>query len=62
MRGSRKFSAARIKRILWDISGAFGDIGVLFPISIALIIQNGFNPTARISQTGGQKYHTEVKG
>lgn len=35
-----------IYRILWDISGAFGDIGVLFPISIALIARNGFNPTA----------------
>jgi SulP family sulfate permease len=52
MRGSRKYSAVRIKQILWDISGAFGDIGVLFPISIALIIQNGFNPTALFLMAG----------
>lgn len=29
-----------------DIAGAFGDIGVLFPIAIALISLNGLNPTA----------------
>jgi SulP family sulfate permease len=39
-------------RILWDISGAFGDIGVLFPISIVLIAQNGFNPTALFLTAG----------
>ena len=29
-----------------DLAGAFGDIGVLFPISIALITLNHLNPTA----------------
>lgn len=29
-----------------DVAGAFGDIGVLFPIAIALISLNGMNPTA----------------
>jgi MFS superfamily sulfate permease-like transporter len=45
MRGSERFSGSR-GRFLWDVSGAFGDIGVLFPLAIALIAQNGFNPTA----------------
>lgn len=35
-----------MKKFFWDLSGAFGDIGVLFPIAIALIAKNGFNPTA----------------
>jgi sulfate permease, SulP family len=35
-----------LSSILWDISGAFGDIGVLLPIAIVLIAKNGFNPTA----------------
>jgi sulfate permease, SulP family len=30
----------------WDVAGAFGDIGVLFPIAIALITLNHLNPTA----------------
>ncbi|HWC20622.1 MAG TPA: molybdate transporter family protein [Terriglobales bacterium] len=29
-----------------DVAGAFGDIGVLFPIAIALVSLNGLNPTA----------------
>jgi SulP family sulfate permease len=29
-----------------DVAGAFGDVGVLFPIAIALITLNGLNPTA----------------
>jgi SulP family sulfate permease len=29
-----------------DVAGAFGDVGVLFPIAIALISLNGMNPTA----------------
>ena len=41
-----------LKRLLWDVSGAFGDIGVLFPLSIALIAQNGFNPTALFLMAG----------
>lgn len=52
MRGSGKFFPDRIKQILWDMSGAFGDIGVLFPIAIALIIQNGFNTTAVFFMAG----------
>ncbi len=41
-----------MKSILWDISGAFGDIGVLFPIAIALVAKNGFNPTALFLMAG----------
>jgi SulP family sulfate permease len=37
---------------MWDISGAFGDIGVLFPLGIALIAQNGFNPTVLFLMAG----------
>src|SRR5437899_1166311 len=29
-----------------DLAGAFGDIGVLFPIAVALITLNHLNPTA----------------
>jgi len=41
-----------ISRVLWDISGAFGDIGILLPIAIALIAKNGFNPTALFLSAG----------
>lgn len=39
------------KALLWpltrlDLAGAFGDIGVLFPIAISLITLNNMNPTA----------------
>ncbi len=30
----------------WDVAGAFGDIGILLPIAIALISLNHVNPTA----------------
>lgn len=40
------------KRFLWDVSGAFGDIGVLFPLAIALIATNGMNPTAVFLMAG----------
>jgi SulP family sulfate permease len=40
------------RQFLWDLSGAFGDIGVLFPIAIALITKNGFNPTALLLMAG----------
>lgn len=30
----------------WDVAGAFGDIGILFPIAVALISLNHVNPTA----------------
>lgn len=41
-----------MRRLLWDVSGAFGDIGVLFPIAVALIAKNGFNPTALFLTAG----------
>lgn len=37
----------------WDIAGAFGDIGILFPIAIALISLNHMNPTAVFLTAGG---------
>jgi SulP family sulfate permease len=44
-------TTARLKSLAWpltplDVAGAFGDIGVLFPIAIALITLNHLNPTA----------------
>jgi SulP family sulfate permease len=39
----------------WDVAGAFGDIGILFPISIALISLNHMNPTA-VFFTAGLAY------
>lgn len=42
----------KVKQFMWDVSGAFGDIGVLFPMSIALIVKNGFNPTALFLMAG----------
>jgi SulP family sulfate permease len=39
----------------WDIAGAFGDIGILFPIAIALISLNHLNPTA-VFLTAGMAY------
>lgn len=41
-----------MKKILWDISGAFGDIGVLFPLAIVLIAKNGMNATALFLMAG----------
>lgn len=41
-----------MKKFLWDISGAFGDIGILFPLAIALISKNEFNPTALLACAG----------
>lgn len=41
-----------MKKLFWDISGAFGDIGILFPLAIALIAKNGFNPTALLVCAG----------
>jgi SulP family sulfate permease len=38
-----------------DVAGAFGDIGVLFPIAIALITLNHLNPTA-VFLTAGLAY------
>ncbi len=41
-----------MKSFLWDVSGAFGDIGVLFPLAVALIAKNHFNPTALFLMAG----------
>lgn len=45
-------TATGFKRSMWDISGAFGDIGVLLPLAIALIARNGFNPTVLFLMAG----------
>lgn len=52
MKDSNRCLAFNIKQVLWDISGALGDIGVLFPLAIALIAKNGFNPTALFLMAG----------
>lgn len=39
----------------WDVAGAFGDVGILFPIAIALISLNHLNPTA-VFLTAGLAY------
>ncbi len=39
----------------WDVAGAFGDMGILFPIAIALISLNHMNPTA-VFFTAGLAY------
>ncbi len=39
----------------WDVAGAFGDIGILFPIAIALISLNHMNPTG-VFLTAGLAY------
>lgn len=43
-----------------DVAGAFGDIGVLFPIAIALITLNHMNPTA-VFLTAGLAYLLAAK-
>jgi len=40
------------RKFIWDVSGAFGDIGVLFPLAVALIAKNGVNPTALFLMAG----------
>lgn len=52
MKNLSRFFINKTKQSMWDISGAFGDIGVLFPIAIALIAKNGFNPTALFLMAG----------
>ena len=47
-----KYLLDEAKQFMWDMSGAFGDIGVLFPIAIALIANNNFNPTALFFMAG----------
>ncbi len=39
----------------WEVAGAFGDIGILFPIAIALVSLNHMNPTA-VFFTAGLAY------
>lgn len=51
MKNSGRFSDSA-RSFLWDLSGAFGDIGVLFPLAVALIAKNGFNPTALFLAAG----------
>lgn len=53
-------TTAEPKPLTWpltrlDVAGAFGDIGVLFPIAIALITLNHLNPTA-VFLTAGLTY------
>ena len=36
----------------WELAGAFADIGVLVPIAVALIVQNGLSPTAVLLPAG----------
>ena len=36
----------------WEIGGAFADIGVLVPIAVALIVNNGLSPTAVLLPAG----------
>lgn len=51
MNDSGKTSGS-LRTFLWDVSGAFGDIGVLFPLAVALIAKNHFNPTALFLMAG----------
>jgi len=48
----RHKKGSKLVRLLWDFSGAFGDIGVLFPLAIALIAQNHFNPSTLFLMAG----------
>ncbi len=42
--------ALRLDR--WELAGAFADLGVLVPIAVALIVQNGLSPTAALLPAG----------
>ena len=48
--GSPDLPIPRLTRL--DVAGAFGDVGVLFPIAIALITLNHLNPTALFLTAG----------
>jgi len=54
MRGVKPIPAntSKLSAWLWDFSGAFADIGVLFPLAIPLIAKNGFNPTSLFLSAG----------
>lgn len=36
-------NTGKTKRIFHDIAGGFGDVGVFFPIALALVLKNGFH-------------------
>ena len=38
MNDSGTYSTGRVKRVLWDISGAFGDIGVIAPMVFSSVL------------------------
>lgn len=52
MNNSKDHPASCLSTFLRDISGAFGDIGIFFPLAIALIAKNGFNATALFLMAG----------
>jgi MFS superfamily sulfate permease-like transporter len=49
---SREPAARRWQRWEGEAAGAFADLGVLVPIAIALIVQNGLSPTAVLLPAG----------
>ncbi len=53
-----------VPRLLRDVSGAFGDLGVLLPLAVALIARNGMNPTALFLLAGtfyiGSAYYFRI--
>lgn len=42
----------RLRFDRWELAGAFADVGVLVPIAVALIVQNGLSPTAVMLPAG----------
>ena len=42
----------RIRVDRWELGGAFADLGVLVPIAVALIVQNGLSPTSVLLPAG----------
>ncbi len=49
---STRYAGGTVRKLLWDISGAFGDIGVFFPLAILLVAQNGIYPTSLFLAAG----------
>jgi len=43
---------ARLRLDRWELAGAVADLGVLVPITIALIVKNGLSPTAALLPAG----------
>ena len=64
MRDFKRSSEGEIGSFMWDISGAFEDIGILLPIAAVLIAQNRFNPTALFLMAGlfyiGSAYYFKI--